>query len=311
MTILLWTTIFIVAMVALVKGSDLLVEGAENIGLAVGLSPFIIGATIIAVGTSLPELVSSIAAIMQGATEIITADIVGSNIINIFLGIGFSAILAKKLEATKSLIDLDVPLLIISTLLFLGTAWDGQITTGEAVVLLVACLIYFMYSFIYKDDQEIATTKHRNKIMRSDVLLVIVGVFGLGFGAKYTIDSIITLSSLLKIETEIISIIALAIGTSLPEILISTRAAIKGKAEIALGNIFGSNTFNLLAVGGISGIFHPLAVNEKTLIIGLPFLMAATVIFVSSNLSKRIYVWEGAMYLICYVFFIGKLFELF
>ena len=139
--LLIWVIIFIVSLVAVVKGADWLLASAEKIGLAAGLSPFIIGVTIVAIGTSLPELVSAIVAVLKGATEIVTANAVGSNIANILLIVGLSAVVAKRLVVTKSLIDLDLPLLAISTVLFIGMAWDQQISLAEAVLLIITYII--------------------------------------------------------------------------------------------------------------------------------------------------------------------------
>ena len=130
-------------------------------------------------------------------------------------------------------------------------------------------------------------------------------------GAKYLVESVINLSDMFNIGAGVIAITAIAIGTSLPELIVSVRAAVQRKSEIALGNIFGSNLFNMLVVIGLPGLFTTLPLDEKTFSIGLPVMAAATLLFVVSGISRRIHMWEGAFYLILYVFFIGKLFELF
>ena len=329
----IWIIIFIVSLIVLVKGADWLLQSAEKIGLALGISPFIIGVTIVGLGTSCPELISAIMAALRGVTEIVPASAIGSNIANILLVIGISAIIGRKLIIHKSLIDLDLPLLAISTVLFLGIAWDKQITFVEALLLLLAYSIYLLYSFLYREEeteeiyevlparaerrklqsQKISKKKaiKRPKIGIKDFLILGTGIIFLMFGAKYLIDSVIELSKILGIGAGAISLAAVALGTSLPELLVSIKAALQKKSELALGNVFGSNVFNLLVVVGVPGLFRTLQIDEKTFSLGLPVLAVSTFLFIISGISRRIHIWEGAMYLIVYIFFIGKLFGLF
>ncbi len=329
---LFWIFIFIISLTVLVKGADWFLEGAEKIGLALGLSPFIIGVTIVAMGTSFPELFSSLMASFRGVTEIVVANALGSNIANILLVIGISAILAKKLTASKSLIDLDAPLLAIATVLVLGVLADKKVVFIESIILVIGYFIYLSYTIIHREDKEETKDKkllfnwaekrkhllffsfkkrsEKIKIKSKDILFLILGVLGLFFGAKYLIDSIIELSSILNIAAGVISITAVAFGTSLPELVVSVKAALKGKSELALGNIFGSNIFNILLVIGIPGLFNTLILDQQTFILGLPALGLVTFLFIISVISQRIHAWEGAMYLLLYAFFVIKLFGL-
>jgi len=329
----LWIIIFIASLAVLVKGADWLLQSAEKIGLALGISPFIVGVTIVGLGTSCPELISSIVATMKGVTEIVTAGAIGSNIANILLVVGIAAIIGRRLIISKSLIDLDLPLLAISTVLFLGTAWDKQITFAEAIILLIAYVIYLLYTFLHKEDKtdeiyevlpgrpsrrKLRTENinkkgaiKRPKIIAKDIIMLIIGIIALFIGAKYLIDSVIKLSEILNIGAGVISLAAVALGTSLPELLVSARAAFQGKSEVALGNIFGSNVFNLLVVVGVPGLIRNLQIDETTFALGLPVLLVATFLFIISGISRRIHIWEGAMYLLVYIFFIGKLFGIF
>ncbi|MBU3918947.1 calcium/sodium antiporter [Patescibacteria group bacterium] len=329
----LWIIIFIASLAILVKGADWLLQSAEKIGLALGISPFIVGVTIVGLGTSCPELISSIMAAMRGVTEIVTAGAIGSNIANILLIVGIAAIIGRRLIISKSLIDLDLPLLAISTVLFLGTAWDKQITFTEAIILLIAYVIYLLYTFLHREEEtdeiyevlpgrpgrrKLRTVNIKNekaikrpKIIAKDIIMLIIGIITLFVGAKYLIDSVIKLSEILNIGAGVISLAAVALGTSLPELLVSAKAALQGKSEVALGNIFGSNVFNLLVVVGIPGLIRNLQIDETTFAFGLPVLLVATFLFIISGISRRIHVWEGAMYVLVYVFFIGKLFNIF
>jgi len=307
--LILWIIIFIISLIVLVKGADWLISSAEKIGLAFGLSPFIVGVTIVGIGTSAPELVSSLAAVFRGVTDVVVANAVGSNIANILLIIGISAITAKKLVVDKSLIDLDLPLLAISTVLFLGVVWDKQVTFGESILMLITYIVYLFYTILSKDtDDEKAK---RPKILVKDIVFLVLGVLGLIFGAKYLIEALIELSIILNVATGVISITALAIGTSLPELIVSVKAASQKKPEVALGNIFGSNVFNTLMITSVPGLFSVLAIDNQTFNIGIPIMALVTLLFVISGISKRIHMWEGAFYLLIYVLFLAKIFNWF
>jgi len=306
MLVLFWVGVFVISLVILVKGADWLLESAEKIGLAVGLSSFTVGVVIVGLGTSLPELFSSLMAMLRGVNEIVAANAIGSNIANILLVVGVAAIISKKLTVTKDLIDLDLPLLTISTVIFAIAAWDRQISLRESILLLVVYLIYLGYTFMSREDDDGKIKKPKLKMM--DFVWLGAGVIGLVIGAKYLIDSVIKISEMLSLAPAVVSLVAVAFGTSLPELLVSIKAALNHKPEVALGNIFGSNVFNILVVIGIPGLFSRLQLDEKTFTIGLPVMAVTTLIFVISGISKRIHVWEGAMYLAVYLFFIGKLF---
>jgi len=324
-----WILIFIISLALLVKSSDWLLESAEKIGLALGLSSFIIGVIIVGIGTSFPELISSLFATFRGVYDVPAANAIGSNIANILLIIGVGAIVARRLEVTKDLIDLDIPLLAIATALFLGVAWDGHIDFTEALILLLAYSIYMAYTILHSDDTKAAPplfrrlcgfnimtvfdslTQRVRKIGGKEILWLIIGIAGLILGAQYLITSLVKLSEILNIATGVIAVSAVAFGTSLPELMISIRAAMKGKSDVALGNIFGSNVFNILVVVGIPALFHSLSIDETTFRIGIPALIISTLLFVISGISKRIHLWEGAMYIMAYALFIGKLFNLF
>lgn len=311
MTLIIWIIIFLISLTLLVKSADWLLQSSEKMGLAIGLSPFIVGITIVAVGTSLPELISSIVAVFQGVSEVVVANVVGSNIANILLIVGASAIVAKRLVVSKDLIDLDLPLIALGTTIFLMVAWDGSINFIESIILLATYGIYLLFSILYKDDSSDDKSVKRPKVLAKDFFLLFIGIVGLSIGAKYLIDSVVALSTILNIGTGVITITAVAVGTSLPELLVSVKAAMKGQSEVALGNIFGSNIFNVLVVTGLPGIFSTLNIDPKTLAIGFPMLIVATFLFIISGISKRIHLQEGILYLIIYALFMSKLFELF
>lgn len=328
--LIFWILIFILSLTLLVKSADWFVESSEKIGLALKISPFIIGMTVVAIGTSFPELASSIMATLKGATEIVAANAVGSNVANILLIVGLSAVAARVLIVRRSLIDLDAPLLGVATFLLIFVVWDKEIVLGEGILLILGFLIYLLYTIFHRREPEeppeaaevlpsrverreieAKIKKKPEKLNFKVFLFLILGMAGLAIGANYTIEAMLKISDILKIATSLVAITALAIGTSLPELVVSIQAASKKKYEIALGNIFGSNVFNILLVAGIPALIRPLVVDELTFRIGLPFLVIATLLFIISGISRRIHIWEGAMYLLLYILFIVKLCGLF
>ena len=311
MTLLLWVGVFVVSLIALVKGADWVLDGAKKIGLALGMSPFVVGVLILGFGTSAPELVSSVAGVLQGATEIPVANVVGSNIANILLIIGFSAVIARgAYAATKNLVDLEIPLLILSTFFFFGIVYDGTVTRIEGLFLLAGFLIYLLYNFFgnKSDASDASVSPEEKRVTPLDIVLLIFGFALLILGAKYLVEAVLAISSGIGISVGIITLLAVAIGTSLPELIVSAKAALQGNAEVSLGNIFGSNIFNMLLVVGVPSLVTPLTVDATTAAIAIPAMLGVTVFFAISCLSNRIYVWEGAFYLLLYALFVVKIF---
>lgn len=328
--LLLWSLIFILSLAVLVKSADWVVESSERIGLAFRVSPFIIGVVLVALGTSFPELAAVLAATLKGNTEFVTDTAFGSNIATILLIIGIAAVVGRKLIVKRSLIDLDAPLLSVSTVLILFMVWDREIVFWEGLILILAFIVYVLYTFFQRRDEEEEETPEAAEVLPSRVerrekrvkpkereaekvglnyktfLFLILGIAGLIFGSNYTVESVSHLSELLKISASFITITAVAIGTSLPELVVSIRAALKKKYELALGNVFGSNVFTIFLIIGLPALIKPLAVNESTLSIGLPYLIVATLLFVISGISRRIHIWEGLMYLLIYILFVAQ-----
>jgi len=324
---IIWIIVFCISLTGLVKGADWLLDSGERIGLSLGLTPFIIGAVITGVGTSLPELMSGFFALGKGATDFIVANAVGSNIANMLLVGALAMIVGKKIRVDKDLIELDIPLLILATTLFGIFAWDGSITQIESFILLLGGIIFFFYTFLYREDSsmkidaldldkdipaiETIIKAERPAIRLVDAGKLVGGTIILIFGAQYLVESVIQLSTIWNVATGVIAITAVAIGTSLPELLVTILAVLKGKNDVAIGNLFGSNIFNLLIVIGLPGFFSVLVLDQQTYLIGLPFLFIATIVFVFSSISRKFYAWEGFFFLLLYFVFIAQLFSIF
>jgi cation:H+ antiporter len=317
MTIIFWIIILIASLFFLIKSADYFTEYAERIGLIFGMSSFIIGATIVAIGTSLPELVSSLFALHAGETSFVIDNIIGSNIANALLILGIGGVAAKTLVAKTSLIDVELPFFFMSMAAFSYFVMDKVITRSEGVALIGLLIIFVIYQMNQKQEiededemKDIEDKYHGDKKIK-DILkygaIVIVSVAVLAFSAKYLIDSILTLSELLKISSSTLTITVVAFGTSLPEILTSIAAIKRGNHGMAIGNVLGSNTFNLLLIAGLPALFTPLTINPQTFLIGLPFLIISTFIAIFVLFDNKIRPWEGVAMLFFYGIFIAKI----
>jgi len=316
---LIWIIVFVVSLFVLIKASGFFTDSAEKIGLFFGLPTFIVGVTIVAIGTSLPELISSIFAVLRDSSEIVVGNVIGSNIANIFFILAITAIIGKKLKISYELIHVDLPIMVGSAFLFALMIWDGVFTLPEALLLISGIVIYFLYTLSSDKEQKNVEIKKemkeklrgRKKLSAKTIAILFVSIIFIYIGAKYTIESVIELSEIFNIGKEIIALSAVALGTSLPELTVSIIAARKGKPEIAIGNILGSNIFNTFAVMGIPALFGILIIPQSILTFGLPIMLIATLLFFFITQEKEITKWEGYLLLLFYIFFIGKLFNLF
>ncbi len=317
MEIILWIGILAASLFGLIKSADYFTEYSEKIGLLMGMSSFIVGATIVAIGTSLPELVSSLFALGAGSSEFVVDNIVGSNIANALLILGIAGVVAKRgLKMETSLIDVDLPFFFMSMAVFGYFSLDGIISLVEGISLLVFFIIFVIYNITSETDEddtdEMAELDNNykdreKKNMWKYIGIVVLSIGALSISAKYLIDSILTLSELLKISSSTLTITVVAFGTSLPEILTSVAAVRRGNHGMAVGNVLGSNTFNLLLIAGIPSLITPLTIAPSTFAIGLPFLVIATFVAIFVMFDNRIRRWEGIAMLFFYLIFIGKI----
>jgi len=303
--VLLHLLIFSISLFALLKASDYFVEAAERIGLSMGIPPFIIGVTIIAFGTSLPELASSIEAVLLGDSKIVIGNVVGSNIANIALVLGLVAVIGKQLKVNEHIMNIDIPILVVSGFFLWFIVRDHSVTIFEAILLLTGLVVFLVYSLNAEDEEE---TEKMKTTWKSYALLIAAGIV-IKFGAEYTVHSIIHLSALLGIGSDIIAASVVALGTSLPEVFVSLAATRKGKTDIAVGNILGSNIFNTYAVVSIPALVGKLEIPEEITSFAFPLMLGLTLIFAIMCISKTISRWEGLMLLLFYVFFMVELFS--
>lgn len=303
MDVLIWILFLLVSLAVLVKASDLFIDFGEVIGRSLGIPAFMIGVTIIAMGTSLPELVSSLVAVVleENASEIVAGNVVGSNITNICLVLGVVAVIKPGLQIDKSIFKVDFPFLIgsaiiISALMF----FDGIFTYVDGIICL---LLFFIYMFIsirnarnLRPDQ----TK-KTKISLKTVAGLLFSALLIYIGAKYTVEAIIEISGLLMIGKELVALTIVALGTSLPELVVAIVAVKKGKSEMAIGNLLGSNIFNALAIMGLPSLFSTLMVPASITKFGLPLMIGVTFIYVILALQKRYRLIFGVILILIYI----------
>ena len=304
--------IFVFSLFILIKGADVFVEEAKTIGVKMGMSPFVIGVLIVGMGTSLPELASSLAAVYNNETTMVTANVVGSNITNILLIVGLLALISPKIVIRRDLMKSELPIFVIATTHFLFIIHDGIVTRVESFLLLGTFTAYLWY--IIKEppsDLEVIeeVSKEDNSNLFKSIALLVVGLVAIVLGAHFTVYSAIEMASLIGVPISIVTILGIAIGTSLPELAASFKAIKIGDSDLAIGNIFGSNVMNMLFVVGLPAFFTNLLVDNVVMEMGMYILLATSVIFFVHGLSRRLMRWEGAMLLLFFAFFVIQLFQ--
>ncbi len=304
MEVLIQLAIFIVSLAALLKGSDWFIDSAEEIGLSFGISPFIIGLTIVAFGTSLPELATSISSVLQGESTIVIGNVVGSNITNIALVLGLVALSIKQIDLEYNIWHIDMPFLWGSAFLLYFTIQDQVFSLPEAFLFLAGLAIFLIYSFKNEREEE---DEEKEKLSAKTYLLLVLGGVMVWLGADFTIKAISNLSLQAGISPETIALTVVAFGTSLPEIIVSIGAARKGKTSIAVGNVLGSNIFNTYCVMAFSRFFGDLIIPDNILTFSLPIMIVMTVLFGIVSNNKKITQWEGLMLILFYIFYVMDL----
>lgn len=310
--LVIWSGIFLVSLFVLVKASDYFVRAAETIGVMLGISQYVVGVLFVALGTSLPELISSFFAVFDNASEIVAGNVVGSNITNIFLIVGIAAIIGKNITIEFDVLYVDLPLLLGSAFFLALTVEDSFFSRGEALLSVGGFAVLLIYTLqgSTQNTRQGSTAKSLHVRYRfKPFLLLLVSSVAIFFGAKYTIDAVIHIGKILQVGNEVIAVSAVALGTSLPELTVGVSAIRQGKAEIVIGNILGSNIFNTFAVMGLPGLIRGLDVSASLVSSGVPLMVIATILFFAVIQDRRLTRWEGWLFLLFYVYFLGKIFH--
>jgi cation:H+ antiporter len=314
--------LFVGGLVALVVGAELLVRGASKLALSFGISPLVVGLTIVALGTSAPEMAVSTGAVLNGQTDIAVGNVVGSNIFNVLFILGISALIAP-LVVHKQVIRQELPIMLGAAILLLIMGWDGNITWLEAALLLVLTVVYTVFLIVqsrrataaesaeYNDEIAPAAPGAWDAKLPAQIGLIVVGLVFLVVGSDWLVSSAVVFAKSLGVSDLVIGLTIVAAGTSMPEVATSVMAAIKGERDIAVGNVVGSNIFNILGCIGLSGVVAGstgLILAPSILTFDIWVLLAVTLACMPIFLSGReIARWEGGFFLAYYVAYVSYL----
>lgn len=327
MDLLLAIAFFAFGLGFLIKGADWLVGGASSVASVLKISPMVIGLTVVAFGTSAPELVVSVTSALSGKTEVTFGNIIGSNIANILLILGASAILCP-LKVHKNTIWKEIPMsflgAIVLTVLALQDLIDrgqilnipfqssqiiGSITASNGIILLSFFVIFIYYTFGIAKVAADSEPDIEKKSVSASVLFIIAGLIGLVVGSKLMVDNGIILAKSMGVSDSFIGLTLIAVGTSLPELITSLVAAAKKKVDIAVGNVVGSNIFNIFLVLGVTTLIKPLPLPAYHIVDILMLFGATILLFLSLFVRQRHILTrgEGSLMILTYVVYIGFL----
>lgn len=300
----------VVGLVLLVVGADLLVKGAARLAGSFGIPALVIGLTVVAFGTSAPELAVSVKAAYSGQAELAIANAVGSNIFNVLFILGAAAMISP-LIISRQLIRQDVPIMVLVSVLAMWMTFDGAITRLEAATLVAGLVGYTWFLFrqgkakgVDTADEEVEAMLKAKVPAWQNLLLLAGGLVLLVLGSRFLVDSAVEIARAFGVNEAVIGLTIIAAGTSLPEVVTSVVATLRGERDIAVGNVVGSNIFNILCVLGISGVVSPvpLLAGEQMATVDIPVMVAVAVLciplfFIGSVLNRA----EGLLFMLLYI----------
>ncbi|HCC17312.1 MAG: calcium:proton exchanger [Bacteroidetes bacterium GWD2_45_23] len=296
----------LVSLVILYYGAEGLVSGAASLAKRIGISPLVIGLTIVSIGTSMPELIVSVKAAMNGQSAISIGNVLGSNFFNIGIILGMSALI-YPLAVKRQLLKLDVPVMIFAALLFFLMFLDYKISHMEALIFILLLLSYISYllfiskknTAVEEEEEEIKQTKH----WALDILFIGVGLLALVYGSDLLVVNATLIAGRLGMSEAMIGLTIVAAGTSMPELATSVVAAMKKRSDIAIGNVVGSNIFNVLLILGVAGLIQPISTPEINYVDGLFLIGISLLLWLFMKAGSRIKRWQGASFIAFYMIY--------
>lgn len=310
--------LIVAGLIVLTLGAELLIRGATALARKLGLSELLIGLTLVGFGTSTPELVSSIEAALAESPGIALGNVIGSNIANILLILGLSALLAPIAVEPKSF-RRDAPALMIATIMVIAVSLTGEIGRIAGIVFLLALAGYIVFAYrtekrapaapeTARHEAEAAALPAAPRAVPGALVLAAGGLVLLVFGAKLLVGGAIDIAADLGVSQTMIGLTIVAVGTSLPELVTSVMAALRGKSDLALGNIVGSNLYNILGILGATALVAPVSVPDEIASLDIWVMLAATAaLILFARTLHKIERWEGAALFVGYVVYIGWL----
>lgn len=294
----------VVGFVLLVKGADWFVEGSAGIANKFGIPQIVIGLTIVAMGTSAPEAAVSISAALRGSAEITIGNVLGSNILNILIILGLTAIV-RTISVQKTTIHYEIPMVIGMTVLLAAMGLQNNIVSRAEGVILLGCMVVYMLYLLrlakrgIVENEELDAYAEKASIGKL-LLFVVVGVAAIIFGSDIVVDAATAIARIFGMSERFIGLTIVALGTSLPELVTSVTAARKGNSDIAVGNIVGSNLFNIMFVVGITAIIVPVVYQPAFWVDSIVAVAAAVLLFACVYRGKALRRWHGLLMLACY-----------
>ncbi|MGL5542822.1 MAG: calcium/sodium antiporter [Fusobacteriaceae bacterium] len=305
MELLLLFTILIIGFVMLIKGADFLIDGAVALSRKFRVPEIVIGLTVVAFGTSMPELVVNTFASFKGQGSIVYGNVIGSNIANILLILGITSLI-KPITMQKNTVWKEIPYSLIAVIVLFFLSRNGTLFRGDAAVLLCFFVGFIIYIFFIAKTGELEAEESEGMGTGKMSLYLILGFVGLMYGGKLVVDSAVKIAQMLQVSEKLISLTIVSIGTSLPELAASITAARKGNSDMAIGNVVGSNIFNIFLIMGMSGLVRPIAYDMKfdfdfgVLLYATMILILSAFVFKKHVIQKR----KGALMLISYIIYV-------
>lgn len=302
MDMLIQCLLLLLGFVMLVKGADWFVDGAAGVADKLGVSQLVIGLTIVAMGTSAPEAAVSITAALKGNADITIGNVVGSNILNVLIILGIVSVIIGT-PVAKSIIKIDLPFMLGITLLLLVLGYFGEnISRLEGLILLLffAGYLFYLFKNAKNTDSPEENTKEEEKPVWKLILIALIGLVFIVLGSDFTVDAATKIATELGMGTRFIGLTIVALGTSLPELFTSVAAALKGKSDIAIGNIVGSNIFNILLIVGLSSVITPIYFAPNFLIDSAVAIAAGVILWIATFKKKMLTRPAGIVMLLAY-----------
>jgi cation:H+ antiporter len=291
----------------LVFGAEIMVRGAVELALRARISPLVVGLTVVSMGTSAPELLVSLLAAMKGSSTIAIGNVVGSNIANISMVLG-ACILIYPIEVDRDAYRIHWPVMMLVTLLFTAMLWNDDIAFGEGALLVLLLLVYVIWmiraSRKAADQPGTHPVKVTTPLWRS-LVFVLAGIAGLAFGADLFVEGAVGIARTLGVSEQLIGVTIVAVGTSMPELVTSLLAALRKQIDISIGNLVGSNIFNLLGIIGISAMVLPISVDHTAFLMDLAAMaVIALLLYPLMRMGNKLGRWQGALLLIAYTAYV-------
>ena len=298
--------LLLVGVLLLLIGGDFLVKSAASLAKKLNISPFLIGVTVVSFGTSVPELIVSLKAAFNGSSGIAIGNVIGSNVANLALVLGITVLIRPVVLDSKKL-QFAWFAMLVASLMFFGFSLDGILDRLDGFFLITGLILFLILSIRKRDDS--FADEELEKTLKTNLIPVyfILGAAGLYYGSELLVDNAITIAKSFGISEFIIGVTVVAIGTSLPELVTSVIAILKGQSSISVGNLIGSNVFNIFAVLGITSAVNPLEADSFLIAIDLPIMLGVTLLTgVFLMVSKQLGRIEGLLLITIYIIYIGS-----